>query len=158
MTIPTHSYDHRDYEIVVSQTPPYSQAAIYLTQPNLPPVDRQLVPIRAANVKGRWIWRCGALTRPTLAAPIKLPLLKRRNSTLRGTGSVRGLILVRSKAPADHPHRAAPWQILTQQPSSQRQFRRAGSFSFGYFPPLEPRRSWGLSCKITFSNELCTSK
>ena len=52
MTIPTHSYDHRDYEIVVSQTPPYSQAAIYPTEPNLPPVDWQLVPIRAANVKG----------------------------------------------------------------------------------------------------------
>jgi hypothetical protein len=45
MTIPTHSYDHRDYEIVVSQTPQYSQAAIYPTEPNLPPVDWQLVPI-----------------------------------------------------------------------------------------------------------------
>jgi len=36
MTVPTHSYDHRDYEIVVSQTPPYSQAEIYPTEPNLP--------------------------------------------------------------------------------------------------------------------------
>ena len=52
MTVPTHSYDHRDYEIVVSQTPPYSQAAIYPTEPNLRPVDWQLVPIRASNVKG----------------------------------------------------------------------------------------------------------
>jgi hypothetical protein len=41
MTIPTHSYGHRDYEIVVSQTPPYSQAEIYPTEPNLPPVDWQ---------------------------------------------------------------------------------------------------------------------
>jgi hypothetical protein len=99
MTIPTHSYDHRDYEIVVSQTPPYSQAAIYPTEPNLPPVDWQLVPIRAADVKGRWIWRCGALTRPSLAAPIKLPLLKRHSLTLKGAASVCGLILIRSKSP-----------------------------------------------------------
>jgi hypothetical protein len=28
------------------------KAAIYPTEPNLPPVDWQLVPIRAANVKG----------------------------------------------------------------------------------------------------------
>ena len=52
MIIPTYSYDHRDYEIVVSQTPQYSQAAIYPMEPNLPPVDWQLVPIRAVDVKG----------------------------------------------------------------------------------------------------------
>jgi hypothetical protein len=52
MTIDTHSYKHRDYEIVVTHTPPYFQAAIYPTNPHLPHVNWETPPIRAANVMG----------------------------------------------------------------------------------------------------------
>jgi hypothetical protein len=52
MTIETHSYSYRDYEIVVAHTPPYFQAAIYPTNPHLPAVDWETAPIRAANVMG----------------------------------------------------------------------------------------------------------
>lgn len=50
--IETHSYHHRDYEIVVTHTPPFFQAAIYPTNPNLPLIDWETSPIRAANVMG----------------------------------------------------------------------------------------------------------
>jgi hypothetical protein len=52
MTLKTQTLEHRNYEVVITHTPPYFQPAIYPTEPNLPPVDWQLVPIRAADVKG----------------------------------------------------------------------------------------------------------
>jgi hypothetical protein len=52
MTVQTHSYEHRGYEIVVTHTPPFFQAAIYPGNPNLPKIDWAAVPIRAANVMG----------------------------------------------------------------------------------------------------------
>jgi hypothetical protein len=48
--IDPQSYYHRDYEIVVSHTPPYFQAAINPTRPDLPNIDLGLAPIRAVNV------------------------------------------------------------------------------------------------------------
>ena len=52
MTIETQSYFHRDYEIVITHTPPYFQAAIYPANPHLPHVVWETPPIRAANVMG----------------------------------------------------------------------------------------------------------
>jgi hypothetical protein len=52
MSVETHSYNYRDYEIVVTHTPPYFQAAIYPTKPTLQTIDWELKPIRAANMQG----------------------------------------------------------------------------------------------------------
>ena len=51
MTVQTHSYTHRGYDITVTHTPPFFQAAIYATNRNLPEVDWKLEPIRAANLQ-----------------------------------------------------------------------------------------------------------
>ena len=48
----TQTYKYRDYEIVVTHTPPFFQAAIYPTDQKLPQIDWQLEPIRSINVKG----------------------------------------------------------------------------------------------------------
>ena len=52
MTIQTHSYEHRGYEIVVTHTAPYFQAAIYPKDQHLPHVGWEEPPIRAHNVMG----------------------------------------------------------------------------------------------------------
>jgi hypothetical protein len=52
MTVETHSYLHREYEIVVSHTPPFFQAAIYPTNPQLPRIDWETAPMRAAHAMG----------------------------------------------------------------------------------------------------------
>src|ERR1700719_3526337 len=48
----TQTYKYRDYEIVVTHTPPFFQAAIYPTNQSFPQIDWQLEPIRSINVKG----------------------------------------------------------------------------------------------------------
>jgi hypothetical protein len=47
----TQNYSYRDYEIQVTHTPPFWQAAIYAANPKLPTIDWALVPIRAANAR-----------------------------------------------------------------------------------------------------------
>ena len=48
----TQTYKYRDYEIVVTHTPPFFQAAIYPTNQSFPQIDWHLEPIRSINVKG----------------------------------------------------------------------------------------------------------
>jgi len=43
----THNYKYRGYEIQVTHTPPFWQAAVYPTEPSLPKIDWTLEPIRA---------------------------------------------------------------------------------------------------------------
>lgn len=47
----THNYKYRGYEIQVTHTPPFWQAAVYPIEPRLPKIDLTLEPIRAANVR-----------------------------------------------------------------------------------------------------------
>jgi hypothetical protein len=45
------TYKYRSYEIQVTRTPPFWQAAIYPTKPSLPTVDWSIQPIRAVSAR-----------------------------------------------------------------------------------------------------------
>jgi hypothetical protein len=47
----TQNYKYRSYEIQITHTSPFWQAAIYPINPNLPKIDWTRDPIRAANVR-----------------------------------------------------------------------------------------------------------
>ena len=47
----TQNYKYRGYEIQITHTSPFWQAAIYPINPNLPKIDWTRDPIRVANVR-----------------------------------------------------------------------------------------------------------
>ena len=52
MSVETQEYEHRGYNIVVTNKPPIFQAAIYATEPGMADIDWTTKPIEAINVRG----------------------------------------------------------------------------------------------------------
>ena len=50
MSVETQEYEHRGYNIVVTNKPPIFQAAIYATEPGMADIDWTTKPIEAINV------------------------------------------------------------------------------------------------------------